>query len=94
MARERPWRHVRAGFWSSLAWRLHISWNSGSTAQGRSREEMIADAIIAQTRRQEEVALECEERRATIARREQGFQRGSANWWEVDNGMDKEEPVG
>ncbi|RFU73007.1 plasma membrane g- coupled receptor [Trichoderma arundinaceum] len=83
MARERPWRFVHAGFWKSLCRRLHISWRTSAQFQGLSREEMIANAMMAHERRQEEVALESIERRATAERSARGRRKVAENWWDL-----------
>jgi G protein-coupled receptor GPR1 len=92
MTLEKPWRHVRAGFWKSLACGLHISSGSARVFQGRSHQEMIVDAATARTRRQEEVVQERMERqediRGTSLRKWK--RSGGANWWAAADDVDEE----
>lgn len=66
---ERPWRHLRGGFWENLAMRLRVhricggndrfgsfagSGGSSSGGPGRNRDERVADERNARTRREKE----------------------------------------
>ncbi|KAI0970636.1 G protein-coupled glucose receptor regulating Gpa2-domain-containing protein [Xylaria arbuscula] len=64
---ERPWRHLRGGFWANMAKRLCVhrllqgrlgslvSAQGGSSGfTGRSRDERVADERVARTRREQE----------------------------------------
>ncbi|KAI0097385.1 G protein-coupled glucose receptor regulating Gpa2-domain-containing protein [Nemania sp. FL0031] len=54
---ERPWRHLRGGFWGCLARRMRVPWLCGGERRGgpgRSREERVADERAARTRRDRE----------------------------------------
>ncbi|TGJ85830.1 hypothetical protein E0Z10_g2960 [Xylaria hypoxylon] len=56
---ERPWKHLRGGFWEGLAMRLRIHWICGDAGEstggpGRSRDERVADERAARTRRDKE----------------------------------------
>ncbi|GAP82707.1 putative plasma membrane g-protein coupled receptor [Rosellinia necatrix] len=57
---ERPWRHLRGGFWENLAMRLRVDRFCGVSADertgwpGRTRDERVADARAARKRRDKE----------------------------------------
>ncbi|KAH8161684.1 hypothetical protein CIB48_g6568 [Xylaria polymorpha] len=55
---ERPWRHLRGGFWENLALRLRLHRLFGvgqaDDGPGRSRDEQVADERAARIRRQRE----------------------------------------
>ncbi|KAI0204794.1 G protein-coupled glucose receptor regulating Gpa2-domain-containing protein [Astrocystis sublimbata] len=54
---ERPWKHQRGGFWENLALRLRLSRFFGGAREngpGRNRDERVADARAATTRRARE----------------------------------------
>ncbi|KAI0447690.1 G protein-coupled glucose receptor regulating Gpa2-domain-containing protein, partial [Xylaria telfairii] len=55
---ERPWRHLRGGFWENLALRLRLHRLFGvgmaDDGPGRSRDEQVADERAARVRRQRE----------------------------------------
>ncbi|KAL7627319.1 G protein-coupled receptor gpr1 [Parahypoxylon ruwenzoriense] len=65
---ERPWQHLQAGFWASLAQRLRVHaplaalgvllGRGRRRAVGRTREEMFVDARTARTRRDREESFE------------------------------------
>ncbi|KAI0549303.1 G protein-coupled glucose receptor regulating Gpa2-domain-containing protein [Xylaria curta] len=68
---ERPWQHLRGGFWENLALRLRVhrlfgdGLGLGERGPGRNRDERVADERAARTRR----AREREEMAAANARR-------------------------
>ncbi|KAI0541567.1 G protein-coupled glucose receptor regulating Gpa2-domain-containing protein [Xylaria digitata] len=62
---ERPWKHLRGGFWEGLAMRLRFHWICGDAGErtggpGRSRDERVADERAARMRRdrEREIVLE------------------------------------
>ncbi|KAI1453394.1 G protein-coupled glucose receptor regulating Gpa2-domain-containing protein [Annulohypoxylon moriforme] len=56
---EKPWQHLRGGFWANLAIRLRLVRRPGSRhGAGRTREERFVDARTARTRREQEENLE------------------------------------
>ncbi|GAW10829.1 hypothetical protein ANO14919_001640 [Xylariales sp. No.14919] len=79
---ERPWRHLRGGFWEGLALRLRMHWICGGVGErtsgpGRSRDERVADERAARTRREREREMVLELRRKTAASRSSGGQGSS-----------------
>lgn len=82
-AREKPWRHLRGGFWESLGLdcvrNLKFSLRKDS---GRTREEMFNDSQRARSRREEELELENELRGSPEVRRPPTA--GDKNWWDAD----------
>ncbi|KAI2635075.1 G protein-coupled glucose receptor regulating Gpa2-domain-containing protein [Xylaria nigripes] len=71
---ERPWRHLRGGFWEGLAMRLRINRLCGAGSgertggPGRSRDERVADERAARTRRDRETEMILALRSATGGR--------------------------
>ncbi|KAI1470522.1 G protein-coupled glucose receptor regulating Gpa2-domain-containing protein [Daldinia caldariorum] len=57
---EKPWLHLRGGFWGGLASRLRIRTPSRrrQRGMGRTREERFMDAMMARVRREQEENLE------------------------------------
>ncbi|KAI1370265.1 G protein-coupled glucose receptor regulating Gpa2-domain-containing protein [Hypoxylon crocopeplum] len=86
---EKPWQHLRGGFWEGLALKLRIrSPMRRRTGPGRTRDERFADARTARLRREQEENLEnLGNEAATAARRDsqRGPQQGPAprEWWDV-----------
>lgn len=82
-AREKPWRHLRGGFWESLGLdfvkNLKFSLRKDS---GRTREEMFNDSQRARFRREEELELENETRDSPEGRRSPAA--GDKHWWDAD----------
>ncbi|KAI1101824.1 G protein-coupled glucose receptor regulating Gpa2-domain-containing protein [Jackrogersella minutella] len=81
---ERPWLHLRGGFWEGLALRVRVRppTRRARRGAGRTREERFVDARSARSRREQEENLEAD---APYARRSSGFQPGAAprEWWDV-----------
>ncbi|KAI0458620.1 G protein-coupled glucose receptor regulating Gpa2-domain-containing protein [Xylaria acuta] len=81
---ERPWRHLRGGFWENLAVRLcvHRLFGGGlglrEDGPGRNRDERVADERAARTRR-------ARERRETAAAAARGFSSTAAGGGEDGN---------
>ncbi|KAI3332393.1 hypothetical protein HD806DRAFT_193518 [Xylariaceae sp. AK1471] len=95
---ERPWRHLRGGFWEGLAMRLRVHRICGFVRErggpGRNRDERIADARDARRRRDREseivLALRSKMGAAAALGGESGIGMGSENqrrrrreWWDV-----------
>lgn len=82
-AREKPWRHLRGGFWQSLGLDFFKDWKfTLRKDSGRTREEMFNDSQRARSRRDEELELENECRGSSGGRRLPTA--GSRNWWDAD----------
>ncbi|KAI0508780.1 G protein-coupled glucose receptor regulating Gpa2-domain-containing protein [Xylaria bambusicola] len=69
---ERPWKHLRGGFWENLAKRLRIQRlcggrNAGGGFAGRNRDERVVDERVARTRRDREMGLELRSNIASAA---------------------------
>ncbi|OTB00373.1 hypothetical protein M426DRAFT_237114 [Hypoxylon sp. CI-4A] len=88
---EKPWRHLRGGFWENLALRLRI-WTPKrhrSRRMGRTREERFLDARTARRRRDEEENLESRSNGAAIAVDRRTSNRDSRRsippreWWDM-----------
>ncbi|KAI1081694.1 G protein-coupled glucose receptor regulating Gpa2-domain-containing protein [Whalleya microplaca] len=76
---EKPWLHLRGGFWEGLAARLRIRSRGQRRGGGRTRDERFVDARAANVRRQQENLHNMNE--AAAARiRPQGTPR---EWWDV-----------
>jgi len=91
MTQEKPWRHVRAGFWAGLAPRLRPGWGAtDATLGGRTREEMLDDERFARTRRDDETNQENADRdeRVRVARESPlatpRRRKGGTNWWDAE----------
>ncbi|KAI0888754.1 G protein-coupled glucose receptor regulating Gpa2-domain-containing protein [Annulohypoxylon maeteangense] len=87
---EKPWQHLRGGFWENLALRLRLRRPAGGGRRGgagRTREERFVDARAARSRREQEENLENLSSGAAVARRASGngTQLGSPprEWWDV-----------
>ena len=100
MLQEKPWQHVRGGFWSSVGLRIQPRWPSLRRKGGRTREEMRDDERNARTRRLDEVRQEgidrserAEQARfaaeypGTVMPRRLG-QKGAPFWWDIEIGGD------
>ncbi len=74
---EKPWLHLRGGFWEGLASRLRIRrpMRHRRRGVGRTRDEMFLDARTARSRREQEENLEnlSNDAAAAIRRRSQGI---------------------
>lgn len=83
--RERPWRHMRGGFWESFGLDLLKGWKfSLRKDSGRTREEMFNDSAHARNRREDELERENEFRGSPGGRMPPTA--GGANWWDVEEG--------
>ncbi|XDG09034.1 hypothetical protein ABKA04_008649 [Annulohypoxylon sp. FPYF3050] len=86
---EKPWLHLRGGFWENLALRLKIRKPSRRNRHGagRTREERFVDARTARVRREQEENLENLSNEAAAARRASGHrsQLGAPprEWWDA-----------
>ncbi|KAL1876450.1 G protein-coupled receptor gpr1 [Diaporthe australafricana] len=81
--RERPWRHVRGGFWENLGvgFTNRLSFDSRNET-GRNREEMFHDGSRARLRRKGE---QVRERASRVSPSEMSSQvLASRNWWDVE----------
>jgi G protein-coupled receptor GPR1 len=76
---EKPWRHLKGGFWESLAMRVKLAHNK--QAGGRTREEQLRDATTAIDRRNLEIA----EHQASAARTRATPAQQPREWWDADN---------
>lgn len=84
-AREKPWRHLRGGFWESFGVDFFKDWKfTLRKDSGRTREEMFNDSQRARSRREEELELENEFRGSPGGKRP--ATAGGRNWW--DNEFD------
>ncbi|KAI0905668.1 G protein-coupled glucose receptor regulating Gpa2-domain-containing protein [Ustulina deusta] len=58
---ERPWRHLRGGFWENMARRLRVQRVCGGRGfSGRSRDERVVDERAARMRRERERVMRLE----------------------------------
>jgi G protein-coupled receptor GPR1 len=94
---ERPWRHLRGGFWEGLAMRLRVHRICGVVRErggpGRNRDERVTDARYARLRRDREsetvIALRSRMGAASALGGESGIGMGSEDqrrrreWWDV-----------
>lgn len=82
-AREKPWRHLRDGFWRSLGLDVLETWKFALRKDsGRTREEMFSDSQRARSRREEELELESEFRGSPEGKRPPTA--GGKNWWDAE----------
>ncbi len=96
MQQEKPWRHVRGSFWSSLnerlglRQRLSLSLSLSSPLErryypGRTKEEMDNDERLARQRRNEEIAHEKAdqlERVQAAPGQRKTSRKGGEDWWD------------
>lgn len=86
-SREKPWRHMRGGFWETFGldflkgWKWEFSMRKNS---GRTREEMFNDGQHARSRREEELGRENEYRGSPGGRMLPTA--GGLDWWDVEEG--------
>ncbi|KAI2781191.1 G protein-coupled glucose receptor regulating Gpa2-domain-containing protein [Daldinia loculata] len=87
---EKPWLHLRGGFWEGLASRLRIRKPSQrrQRGMGRTREERFVDATMARVRREQEENLESLNNGATAAAGRPSVHWTRQNsapreWWDV-----------
>ncbi|KAI1339478.1 G protein-coupled glucose receptor regulating Gpa2-domain-containing protein [Xylariaceae sp. FL0016] len=83
---EKPWQHLRGGFWEGLLMRLRIRSPAERRAGGRTQEERDVDARRAQARRMQEnmdSLTDAAEARARPSPRQR-------EWWDVLNLDDDE----
>lgn len=84
-SRERPWKHMRAGFWKSFALDFLKGWKfSGRKDSGRTREEMFNEGARARSRRDEEMDREMEFSKSPGGR--VPATSGAVDWWDVEEG--------
>lgn len=82
-AREKPWRHLRGGFWVSFGLDFFKDWKfTFRKDSGRTREEMFNDSQRARSRREEELEMEMDIHRSPGGRRPPTF--GGKNWWDAE----------
>lgn len=80
--REKPWRHVKGGFWENLGMFMNgLSFESRNEI-GRTREEMFHDGSRARLRREEE--MEREQRASRMSPGCTPQVSVSRNWWDVE----------
>ncbi|TPX14097.1 uncharacterized protein E0L32_000491 [Thyridium curvatum] len=93
MVREKPWRHVKGGFWESLRKRMTFTLKGRIAGSGRTAEEMVNDGRTARARRNHEMAQEDLKRteRAQMTRdslsSRQAPRKGGAHWWDAEAGV-------
>ncbi|KAI1877355.1 hypothetical protein JX265_003363 [Neoarthrinium moseri] len=75
---EKPWRHLKGGFWEGLAKRVKLGHHV--RAGGRTREEELRDATTALDRRNRENA----DREAAAALTRARPVRQPREWWDVE----------
>lgn len=84
---EKPWLHMRGGFWEGLALRLRIRtpMRHRSRGVGRTREERYMDARTARVRREQENLDNMNNEATAGARRDSHRLRHTAprEWWDV-----------
>ncbi|KAI0132809.1 G protein-coupled glucose receptor regulating Gpa2-domain-containing protein [Xylariales sp. AK1849] len=79
---EKPWRHLRGGFWEGLARRLKLR-PRRRIAGGRTREEELRDATAAIQRRTQEDM----EHQATAALERSRPIKRLRQWWDAEDGQ-------
>lgn len=86
--RERPWRHIKGGFWENLGMFVNgLSFESRNEI-GKTREEMFHDGSRARLRREEE--MEREQRASRMSPGRASQVSVSRNWWDVQPHGDDE----
>lgn len=86
--REKPWRHVKGGFWENLGIFMNgLSFESRNEI-GKTREEMFHDGSRARLRREEE--MEREQRASRMSPGRTSQVSVSRNWWDVEPHGDDE----
>lgn len=85
-ARERPWRHMRVGFWRSCGLDFFQTgwWFGGRKDSGRTREEIFNQGATARSRRDEEVGREGQYGQNPGGR--MLATAGGVDWWDVEEG--------
>lgn len=84
-SREKPWRHMRGGFWETFGLDFLTGWKfSTRKNSGRTREEMFNDGQHARSRREEELDRENEFRGSPGGRMLPTA--GGVDWWDVEEG--------
>ncbi|KAJ4387106.1 G protein-coupled receptor gpr1 [Gnomoniopsis smithogilvyi] len=84
-SRERPWKHMRDGFWKSFAMDFLKGWKfSGRKDSGRTREERFNEGARARSRRDEEMDRETEFSKSPGGR--MPATGGAVDWWDVEEG--------
>ncbi|KAH8885519.1 hypothetical protein GQ53DRAFT_356033 [Thozetella sp. PMI_491] len=78
--REKPWKHMKGGFWKNLAKRLTWNW-CDVRIPGRTREEMLVDGRLARARRNQEIAQEANARDIHGAKKKK---KGGREWWDLE----------
>lgn len=93
---EKPWRHLRGGFWECLILRFKIR-RPMQRRTGRTREERFVDARTARVRRDQEENLENLGNETTITTGRRVSRRGlqqvfaPREWWDVLDEEDSSE---
>lgn len=86
--REKPWRHIKGGFWENLGIFMNgLSFQSRNEI-GKTREEMFHDSSRARLRREEE--MEREQRASRMSPGDTPQVSVSRNWWDADLHSDNE----
>lgn len=84
-SRERPWNHLRGGFWESFGLDFLKGWKfTARKDSGRTREEMFNEGARARSRRDEEVDRETEFSKSPGGR--MPATGGAVDWWDVEEG--------
>lgn len=80
--REKPWRHIKGGFWENLGmFMTGLSFESRNEI-GKTREEMFHDGSRARLRREEE--MEREQRASRMSPGCASQVSVSRNWWDLE----------
>ncbi|XXG99385.1 hypothetical protein Hte_005722 [Hypoxylon texense] len=84
---EKPWLHLRGGFWECLVWRVRIQrpMRHRSRGVGRTREERFMDAQTARVRREQETLDNINNEAATGGKRNSYRMHHTAprEWWDA-----------
>lgn len=86
--REKPWRHIKGGFWENLGIFMNGLNFESRNEIGKTREEMFHDGSRARLRREEE--MEREQRASRMSPGRTSQVSVSRNWWDVEPHNDDE----
>jgi G protein-coupled receptor GPR1 len=86
--REKPWSHMRGGFWENMARFMSGLSLDSRNGIGRTREEMFHDGSRARLRREEEMEREARTSRLSPGGTSQASE--SRNWWDTELNNDDE----